>query len=196
MNVPLTSLACAIKEDKLKELLGLLCSLYYCRTNQDEIDKDKSPNAISCYMYEHGVSEEVSREHVKTLIDKAWMKMIEAEIVCSEHMTDPLIDMAINLARKSKWPRPEFHELEKTPYIELQPTSYRELYACPVPNHYEFRAGPSSEIETGESPQYGVVTRLSDKLREIDEELDIAKIMIDKILAQDGQDVEEDHDYV
>ncbi|GJV98887.1 (E)-beta-ocimene synthase, chloroplastic [Tanacetum coccineum] len=139
MNVPLTPLACAIKEDKLKELLGLLCSLYYCMTNQiteqtkammnvsynhqnlvdnskdkkkgplcfltsidlaawsDEIDKDKSPNAISCYMYEHGVSEEVSREHVKALIDKAWMKMIEAEIVCSEHMTDPLFDMAINL---------------------------------------------------------------------------------------------------
>nr|I6RE61.1 RecName: Full=(E)-beta-ocimene synthase, chloroplastic; AltName: Full=Terpene synthase 4; Flags: Precursor [Matricaria chamomilla var. recutita]AFM43737.1 terpene synthase 4 [Matricaria chamomilla var. recutita] len=67
----------------------------------DEIDKDKSPNAISCYMYEHSVSEEVAREHVKTLIDKAWMKMIEARIACSEHMTDPLIDMAINLARVS-----------------------------------------------------------------------------------------------
>ena len=52
-------------------------------------------------MHEHGVSEEVAREHIQTLIDKAWMKMIEARIVSSEHLTDPSIDMAINLARVS-----------------------------------------------------------------------------------------------
>lgn len=52
-------------------------------------------------MHEHGVSEEVAREHIQTLIDKAWMKMIEARIACSEHLTDPSIDMAINLARVS-----------------------------------------------------------------------------------------------
>ncbi|PWA34769.1 (E)-beta-ocimene synthase, chloroplastic [Artemisia annua] len=67
----------------------------------DEKDKHNSPNAISCYMHEHGVSEEVAREHIQTLIDKAWMKMIEARIASSEHLTDPSIDMAINLARVS-----------------------------------------------------------------------------------------------
>ncbi|PWA46853.1 (E)-beta-ocimene synthase, chloroplastic [Artemisia annua] len=46
-------------------------------------------------------SSEVASEHIKTLIDKAWMKMIEAQITCSEDTTDPLIDMAINLARVS-----------------------------------------------------------------------------------------------
>ncbi|PWA76832.1 (E)-beta-ocimene synthase, chloroplastic [Artemisia annua] len=44
---------------------------------------------------------EVASEHIKNLIDKAWMKMIEAQIACSEDTTDPLIDMAINLARVS-----------------------------------------------------------------------------------------------
>ncbi|PWA76834.1 (E)-beta-ocimene synthase, chloroplastic [Artemisia annua] len=34
-------------------------------------------------------SSEVAREHIETLIDKAWMKMIKARIVCSEHLTDP-----------------------------------------------------------------------------------------------------------
>ncbi|PWA46854.1 (E)-beta-ocimene synthase, chloroplastic [Artemisia annua] len=58
-------------------------------TTSDEKENDKSPKAISCYMHEHGVSEEVAREHIETLIDKAWMKMIKARIVCSEHLTDP-----------------------------------------------------------------------------------------------------------
>ncbi|KAI3824751.1 hypothetical protein L1987_06222 [Smallanthus sonchifolius] len=68
----------------------------------DEMDRGKSVNAISCYMHEHDVSEEVASEYIKTLIDKAWMKMIKARVLCSEDFADdPFIDMAINLARIS-----------------------------------------------------------------------------------------------
>ncbi|KAI3717324.1 hypothetical protein L1987_68879 [Smallanthus sonchifolius] len=71
-------------------------------TSSDEMDRGKSVNAISCYMHEHDVSEEVASEYIKTLIDKAWMKMIKARVLCAEEFAnDPFIDMAINLARIS-----------------------------------------------------------------------------------------------
>ncbi|PWA55198.1 terpenoid cyclases/protein prenyltransferase alpha-alpha toroid [Artemisia annua] len=90
------------KKHDLYKWSSMLFRLYNdLAASLDEKDKDNSPNAISCYMHEHGVSEEVAREHIQTLIDKAWMKMIEARIASSEHLTDPSIDMAINLARVS-----------------------------------------------------------------------------------------------
>ncbi|KAI7735147.1 hypothetical protein M8C21_030172 [Ambrosia artemisiifolia] len=70
-------------------------------TSSDEMDRGKSINAISCYMHEHDVCEEVAREYIKTLIDKAWRRMIEARVACSDDSKDPFIDMAINLARIS-----------------------------------------------------------------------------------------------
>ncbi|KAI7735148.1 hypothetical protein M8C21_030173, partial [Ambrosia artemisiifolia] len=70
-------------------------------TSSDEMDRGKSVNAISCYMHEHNVCEEVAREYIKTLIDKAWRRMIEARVACSDDSKDPFIDMAINLARIS-----------------------------------------------------------------------------------------------
>ncbi|KAF5754572.1 putative (E)-beta-ocimene synthase [Helianthus annuus] len=70
-------------------------------TSSEEIDKGQDANAISCYMHETGVSEEVAREYIKTLIDKAWMKMITARVACSADLAYPIIDMAINLARVS-----------------------------------------------------------------------------------------------
>ncbi|MFS8031281.1 putative (E)-beta-ocimene synthase [Helianthus anomalus] len=73
---------------------------YYLSMNQDEdIDKGKDANAISCYMHKTGVSEEVARGYIKTLIDKAWMKMIKARVACSADLAYPIIDMSINLAR-------------------------------------------------------------------------------------------------
>ncbi|PWA53791.1 (E)-beta-ocimene synthase, chloroplastic [Artemisia annua] len=90
------------KKNDLYRWSSMLFRLYNdLAASSDEKDKDKGPNAISCYMHEHGVSVEVAREHIQTLIDEAWMKMIEARIACSEHLTDPSIDMAINLARVS-----------------------------------------------------------------------------------------------
>ncbi|KAK1432624.1 hypothetical protein QVD17_09522 [Tagetes erecta] len=69
-------------------------------TSTDEIERGKSVNAISCYMHEKGVCEEVGRAYITTLIDEAWMKLIKLH--CSQELPDPLIkEMAINLARIS-----------------------------------------------------------------------------------------------
>ncbi|KAI7742027.1 hypothetical protein M8C21_029288 [Ambrosia artemisiifolia] len=70
-------------------------------TSSDEMDRGKSINAISCYMHENDVGEEVAREYINTLIDKAWRRMIEARVACFDDSKDPFIDMAINLARIS-----------------------------------------------------------------------------------------------
>lgn len=50
-------------------------------------------------MHEHGVCEEVALEYIKSLIEKGWMKMIEARVGCSEEFTETFIVMGINLAR-------------------------------------------------------------------------------------------------
>nr|GEV96899.1 (E)-beta-ocimene synthase, chloroplastic-like [Tanacetum cinerariifolium] len=70
-------------------------------TSSDEIKQGKTANAISCYMHENGVCEEVSREYIKNLIDEAWRKIIKAQVACSQESGDPFVDMAINLARMS-----------------------------------------------------------------------------------------------
>ncbi|PWA79156.1 (E)-beta-ocimene synthase protein [Artemisia annua] len=70
-------------------------------TSSDEIKQGKTANAISCYMHENGVCEEVAREYINILIDEAWRKMIKAQVACSQESGDPFIDMAINLARIS-----------------------------------------------------------------------------------------------
>ncbi|KAI3499948.1 hypothetical protein L1887_35762 [Cichorium endivia] len=70
-------------------------------TSSDEIERGKTSNAISCYMHETGVCEEVAREYIKTLIDETWRELIKARVTCSQESTDPFIDMAINLARIS-----------------------------------------------------------------------------------------------
>ncbi|KAK1437905.1 hypothetical protein QVD17_03705 [Tagetes erecta] len=68
-------------------------------TSSEEVQRGDSPNAMSCYMLENGVSEEIAREYVKVLIDKAWMKMLEARVACSGAVADSIIDIAINLPR-------------------------------------------------------------------------------------------------
>ncbi|XP_023733486.1 (E)-beta-ocimene synthase, chloroplastic [Lactuca sativa] len=70
-------------------------------TSSDEIARGKTANAISCYMQESGACEKVARKYIKTLIDQAWREMIKARVACSQELTDPFIDMAINLARIS-----------------------------------------------------------------------------------------------
>ncbi|KAJ9549366.1 hypothetical protein OSB04_021909 [Centaurea solstitialis] len=70
-------------------------------TSSAEIENGKHANAISCYMNENGVCEEVAREYIKTLINEAWGKMIKARVDCCQESGDPFIDMAINLARVS-----------------------------------------------------------------------------------------------
>ncbi|KAJ0707665.1 putative (E)-beta-ocimene synthase [Helianthus annuus] len=70
-------------------------------TSSDEIEQGKTANAISCYMHENDVSEEVARKHIKTLIDEAWRKLIKVHLACTKELANPFIDMAINLARIS-----------------------------------------------------------------------------------------------
>ncbi|XP_071687606.1 (E)-beta-ocimene synthase, chloroplastic-like [Rutidosis leptorrhynchoides] len=70
-------------------------------TSSDEIARGKTANAISCYMHENGVSEDVAREYINARIDEAWMKLIKVRVDCSQNSEDPFVDMAINLARIS-----------------------------------------------------------------------------------------------
>ncbi|KAI3717322.1 hypothetical protein L1987_68875 [Smallanthus sonchifolius] len=95
-----------VKTDSLGKCHDLLkWSSMICRlhndlaTSSDEMDRGKNANAISCYMQENGVCEEVARGYINTLIDKAWSKMIEARIGCSKHLACPFVDSIINLAR-------------------------------------------------------------------------------------------------
>ncbi|XP_076927630.1 (E)-beta-ocimene synthase, chloroplastic-like [Bidens hawaiensis] len=67
--------------------------------SSEEIATGESVDAISCYMRDSGVSEEVAREYINTLIDKAWMKMIKARDACSDVSAYPIIDLALNMAR-------------------------------------------------------------------------------------------------
>jgi isoprene synthase len=84
---------------KWSSMISRLCN--DLGTSTDEIARGKNLNAISCYMHENGVGEEVAREYVKTLRDEAWRKLIEARVACSEEATNPFVDMAVNLARFS-----------------------------------------------------------------------------------------------
>lgn len=54
-------------------------------------------------MHEKDVCEDVARQYIKTLIDQAWSELINQRVACSQESPDPLIDMAINLARMSQW---------------------------------------------------------------------------------------------
>ncbi|GKA72866.1 putative (E)-beta-ocimene synthase, partial [Tanacetum coccineum] len=63
--------------------------------------RGKTANSITCYMHDTGLSEEVARGYIKVLIDEAWRKLIKARADCSQESADPIIDMAINLARIS-----------------------------------------------------------------------------------------------
>lgn len=61
----------------------------------------KTINAISCYMQENGVCEEIAREYIQIPIDEAWRKLIKAQVDCAQESPDPFIDMALKLARVS-----------------------------------------------------------------------------------------------
>ncbi|XP_071731299.1 (E)-beta-ocimene synthase, chloroplastic-like [Rutidosis leptorrhynchoides] len=70
-------------------------------TSSAEIERGELANAISCYMLENDVCDEVAREYVQSLIDEAWMKLTKAWVTSCQGSKDCFIDMAINLARSS-----------------------------------------------------------------------------------------------
>ncbi|KAL8248364.1 hypothetical protein R6Q59_005232 [Mikania micrantha] len=103
-------------------------------TSMDEINRGKSANAISCYMQENSVSEEVAREYINTLIDKAWEKMIEARVSCSKNLADTFVDVVINLARISHCTyqhgdghgAPDARAKDRVLSVVIEPISIRE----------------------------------------------------------------------
>ncbi|KAF5790905.1 putative (E)-beta-ocimene synthase [Helianthus annuus] len=70
-------------------------------TSTNEIERGENVNAISCYMHENGVCEEVARAYIKTLIVESWRRLIKVYVACSQDLANPFIDMSINLARIS-----------------------------------------------------------------------------------------------
>ncbi|KAK1567074.1 hypothetical protein Q3G72_007768 [Acer saccharum] len=69
-------------------------------TSTAELERGETASSILCYMRETGVSEEVAREHIRTLIDETWMKMNKDVVVDDGHpFAEPFVETAINLAR-------------------------------------------------------------------------------------------------
>ncbi|KAJ8749366.1 hypothetical protein K2173_018855 [Erythroxylum novogranatense] len=70
-------------------------------TSSAELARGESVNAISCYMFETGASEEQARQHISKLIDEAWKKLNKE---CNEQtiFAKPFLEAAINLARISQ----------------------------------------------------------------------------------------------
>ncbi|KAK4846281.1 hypothetical protein QYF36_015350 [Acer negundo] len=66
-----------------------------------ELERGETASSILCYMRETGVSEEVAREHIRTLIDETWMKMNKDVVVDDDGhpFAEPFGETAINLAR-------------------------------------------------------------------------------------------------
>ncbi|KAK3007773.1 hypothetical protein RJ639_014749, partial [Escallonia herrerae] len=67
-------------------------------TSTAEIERGETANSIRCYMTETGFSEELAREHIKSLVDEAWKKM-NKYIVDDSPFPKTFIERAINLAR-------------------------------------------------------------------------------------------------
>uniref|UniRef100_A0A2C9UUE3 Uncharacterized protein n=1 Tax=Manihot esculenta TaxID=3983 RepID=A0A2C9UUE3_MANES len=67
-----------------------------------ELDRGETINSISCYMDEHGVSEEYARKEINKMIDNAWKKMNQYNQTEVNSFTKLFIEASINLARISQ----------------------------------------------------------------------------------------------
>ncbi|KAL2524515.1 terpene synthase 02 [Abeliophyllum distichum] len=67
-------------------------------TKVAEIERGKTANAVSCYMHENGVYEEVAREYITSLIDENW-KMMNKELVSNSLFDKSFLEISINLAQ-------------------------------------------------------------------------------------------------
>ncbi|CAA2994324.1 isoprene synthase, chloroplastic-like [Olea europaea subsp. europaea] len=70
-------------------------------SSKAEIERGETANPISCYMHENGVSEEVARRYIRSLIDDNW-KMMNKELVSNSLFSNSFIEIAINLGRISQ----------------------------------------------------------------------------------------------
>ncbi|XP_076911991.1 (E)-beta-ocimene synthase, chloroplastic-like [Bidens hawaiensis] len=90
------------KYQDLMKLSSMVFRLYNdLATSSDEIEQGKTANAITCFMHENDVCEELAREHINKLIEEAWRKLIKEYVACTQELANPFIDMPINLARIS-----------------------------------------------------------------------------------------------
>uniref|UniRef100_A0A2C9UU87 Uncharacterized protein n=1 Tax=Manihot esculenta TaxID=3983 RepID=A0A2C9UU87_MANES len=71
-------------------------------TSSGELDRGETINSISCYMDEHGVSEEYARKEINKMIDNAWKKMNQYNQTEVNSFTKLFIEASINLARISQ----------------------------------------------------------------------------------------------
>lgn len=62
------------------------------------MERGETINSITCYLHETGFSEENVRQHLRTLIDKAWQKMNKCGVMDST-FPKPFIGVAMNMAR-------------------------------------------------------------------------------------------------
>ncbi|KAK1279884.1 hypothetical protein QJS04_geneDACA014298 [Acorus gramineus] len=67
-------------------------------TSSDELKRGDVPKAIQCYMNENEVSEEVSREHIRSLLSEKW-KNINEDRVAPSPFPREVVDAAIDLLR-------------------------------------------------------------------------------------------------
>ncbi|KAM0033874.1 putative (E)-beta-ocimene synthase [Helianthus debilis subsp. tardiflorus] len=104
-------------------------------TSSNEIERGKTVNAISCYMHENGVCEEVARAYITTLIDEAWSKLVKLHVACSQELANPFIDMAINLARISHCTyqygdghgAPDSRAKDRVLSVIIEPIAFKEI---------------------------------------------------------------------
>ncbi|KAJ0534361.1 putative (E)-beta-ocimene synthase [Helianthus annuus] len=104
-------------------------------TSSNEIERGKTVNAISCYMHENGVCEEVARAYITTLIDEAWSKLVKVHVACSQELANPFIDMAINLARISHCTyqygdghgAPDSRAKDRVLSVIIEPIAFKEI---------------------------------------------------------------------
>lgn len=69
-------------------------------TSPDELKRGDVPKAIQCYMHDTGVSEEVSREHMRELVRQTWKKANKYRVAKSP-VSKSIIEMILNITRTS-----------------------------------------------------------------------------------------------
>ncbi|KAK7261039.1 hypothetical protein RIF29_27342 [Crotalaria pallida] len=67
-------------------------------TSREEMERGETINSITCYLGETNFSEEIVRDNLRTLIDKAWQNMNKCRVMNSM-FPKPLIRASMNMAR-------------------------------------------------------------------------------------------------
>lgn len=70
-------------------------------TQQAELERGVTASSIPCYMQETGLSEEVTRQHLRNMIHETWKQMNEDRI--TDHpFSEHFVETALNLGRQAQ----------------------------------------------------------------------------------------------